>query len=102
MSPIAVGKYLVIDPRVCHGKLTFKGTRLPVEIVLYCLSEGMTIESILEDWSYLRREAIVEAIQLAAAALEASSTKAGTRDGAVNRRRATRRKKSARSAAPTV
>ena len=59
MAAVSVGKHLIIDPRVCHGKLTFKGTRLPVESVFYCLSKGRTIESILEDWPYLRREAVL-------------------------------------------
>ncbi len=33
-ATISVGKHLVIDPRVCHGALTFRGTRVPVETVL--------------------------------------------------------------------
>jgi uncharacterized protein (DUF433 family) len=68
MSLIDVGKHLVIDPRVCFGKLTFKGTRVPVETVLACLTQGRTIKSILESWPYLKREAVEEAIQLAAVA----------------------------------
>ena len=34
MSLLEVGKHLVIDPGVCFGKLTFRGTRVPVEAVL--------------------------------------------------------------------
>ncbi len=68
MSPIEVGKHLVIDPRVCFGKLTFKGTRVPVETVLACLTQGRTIKSILESWPHLNREAVEEAIELAAVA----------------------------------
>jgi uncharacterized protein (DUF433 family) len=68
MEPLPVGKFLVVDPRVCHGKLTFKGTRVPVEAVLTFLAQGETIEEILDSWPQLRRAAVEEAIGLAAAA----------------------------------
>jgi uncharacterized protein (DUF433 family) len=69
MKARRIGKYLVMDPRVCFGKLTFKGSRLPVEIVLYHLAKGKSIESILKDWPYLEREAVSEAITLSRRAL---------------------------------
>jgi uncharacterized protein (DUF433 family) len=68
MEPLEVGKYLIVDPRVCHGKLTFKGTRVPVQTVLTFLTMGGSFEYILTSWPYLNREAIEEAIRLAAAA----------------------------------
>lgn len=64
-----IGHFLVVDPRVCHGKLTFKDTRVPVETVLHRLARGRTVEAILADWPELTREAVEEAIDLAAAAL---------------------------------
>jgi uncharacterized protein (DUF433 family) len=75
-----VGRYLVVDPRVCHGKLTFSGTRVPVETVLRHVAKGKSLESVLRDWPELNKEAVEEAIQLAASALErefATSTKGG-------------------------
>jgi uncharacterized protein (DUF433 family) len=69
MEPREVGKYLVIDPRLCFGKLTFKGTRIPVATVLAYLARGETVERVLEGWPELKREAVAEAVQLAAAAL---------------------------------
>ena len=68
MNAIEIGKHLVIDPRVCFGKLTFKGTRIPVETILVCLAQGGTIKYVLESWPYLKQRAVEEAIQLAAAA----------------------------------
>ena len=44
MEPITVGPFLVVDPGVCHGKMTFKGTRMPVETVLSFLAQGEAIE----------------------------------------------------------
>gem|GEM_PF-6236567 len=39
-----VGRFLVKDPGVCHGRLTFKGTRVPVETVLHGLGKGRSNE----------------------------------------------------------
>ena len=69
MQPVEVGQHLVIDPRVCHGQLTFRGTRVPVETVLIYLAKGRSLEQILADWPQLKREAVVEALHLAATAL---------------------------------
>jgi uncharacterized protein (DUF433 family) len=60
---------LVSDPEVCHGKLTFSGTRVPVETVLHFLGKGKSVEAILQDWPELTPEAVAEAADLAAAAL---------------------------------
>ncbi|MCI0459069.1 MAG: DUF433 domain-containing protein [Gemmataceae bacterium] len=68
-EPVEVGKHLIVDPRVCFGQLTFKGTRVPVETVLLYLAKGRTIDQLLEGWPELTQDAIVEAIRLAAAAL---------------------------------
>lgn len=69
MEPIEVGKHLIVHPRVCFGKMTFNGTRVPVETVLTFLAMGSTIDEILADWPQLKREAVVEAIELARDAL---------------------------------
>lgn len=65
MGPLRVGKHLIADPRVCHGKLTFKGTRVLVQAVLYHLARGESIEAIREAWPALSPEAIKEALHLA-------------------------------------
>jgi uncharacterized protein (DUF433 family) len=66
---VAIGKFLVRDPRICHGELTFRGTRVPVETVLIRLGKGRSVESILESWPELKRDAIEEAVTIAAALL---------------------------------
>ncbi|MCI0691592.1 DUF433 domain-containing protein [candidate division KSB1 bacterium] len=63
MKRSEIGKHLVVDPKVCHGKLTFKGTRVPVSTVLTFLSMGDSIDSILRNWPELSREAVEEAIR---------------------------------------
>lgn len=42
-----------VDPLVCHGQACLKGTRVPVSIVLDCLSDGMTVEQIVEEYPSL-------------------------------------------------
>src|SRR5260370_39703884 len=68
MSLLEVGKHLVIDPDVCFGKLTFRGTRVPVEVVLARLAKGKTIEYIQGSWPYLKSEAGEKTIPRAAVA----------------------------------
>ncbi len=62
---IELGKYVVSDPKICHGYLTFKGTRIMVGPVLAALAEGRNKRSILRSWPRLTWEAVQEAQMLA-------------------------------------
>jgi len=62
---IELGKYVVSDPTICHGYLTFKGTRVMVGPVLAALAEGRNKRSILRSWPRLTWEAVQEAQLLA-------------------------------------
>jgi uncharacterized protein (DUF433 family) len=61
-----LGCYIVADPKICHGKPTFRGTRIMVKSVLEHVMRG-------EDWASISAdtdgkvsvEAIAEAVQLA-------------------------------------
>ena len=60
-----LGRYIVADPRICHGKPTFRGTRVMVWQILELLEDGMSWERITENFNNsFPREAIAEAIQL--------------------------------------
>jgi uncharacterized protein (DUF433 family) len=60
-----LGHYIVADPRICHGKPTFRGTRIMVWQVLEQIASGMAWETILEEWEgSLSSEAIAEAVKL--------------------------------------
>ena len=64
-----LGRHIVADPKICHGKPTFRGTRIMVSDVLEQVSEGMAWESIIESWdNSIPREAIAEAVSLASTA----------------------------------
>jgi uncharacterized protein (DUF433 family) len=70
VKPREISQYLIAHPGVCFGKVTFKGTRVPVKTVLNFMAMGWTIEQILEDWPELTREAVVEALEMAAIAVD--------------------------------
>jgi len=62
-----MGRYIVFDPHICHGKPTFRGTRLLVAQVLEQVAAGMAWETITEEWrGDVTKEAIGEAVRLAA------------------------------------
>jgi len=66
MAHKLVGRYIVTDPMVCHGKPTFRGTRIMVSQVLDQVARGMAWETIEEEWSgKVTRDAIAEAVRLA-------------------------------------
>ena len=70
MGTKALGRYIVVDPAICHGKPTFRGTRILVADVLEQVANGMAWEAIIEEWrGALTKEAIAEAVRLAREAL---------------------------------
>ncbi len=71
MRKVEIGNYLVIDPEVCHGQMTFKGTRVPVDTVLTFLAKGYSVDQLLRSWPELDRPAVEEAIGLAGQSLQA-------------------------------
>lgn len=63
---------ITIDPEVCTGKPCIRGLRFPVARLLGLLAAGETRESVLNDYRYLEREDIDEALRYAAFALARS------------------------------
>ena len=65
-----LGRHVVVDPRICHGQPTFRGTRILVGDVLEQVSTGVSWEAIIAEWNgNLTRDAIAEAVALASEAL---------------------------------
>ena len=65
-----LGQYIVVDPEICGGQLTFKGTRILVKDVLAMLAKGYDWDRISFEFDgHLSHEAIAEAIELASKAL---------------------------------
>lgn len=66
MNTSYLGRYVVSDPRICHGKPTFRGTRIMVWQVLEMVAEGKPWEIIVDEWGgSVSKEAIAEAVHLA-------------------------------------
>jgi len=71
-----MGHYVVADPEICHGQLTIRGTRILVKDILCYVADG-------RDWDWIcsaldgkvTREAIAEAVRLAADALVRGTSK---------------------------
>jgi len=64
---IELGEYIVADPEICHGKPTFKGTRIIVWQVLEDVAEGRSWEFICNNrWGgRIPLAAVAEAVRLA-------------------------------------
>jgi len=71
MERIDIGQYIVKDPEICHGQITFKGTRVPVDTVLAYLAKGYSVDVLLHNWPQVSRPAIEEAVYLAAQSFQA-------------------------------
>jgi uncharacterized protein (DUF433 family) len=66
-----IGRYVVSDPAICHGKPTFRGTRILVADVLEQVGVGMVWDSIVDEWrGDVSKDAIAEAIRLASQAFQ--------------------------------
>lgn len=50
MQKVVINKYIVADPNICHGKPTFKGTRIMVWQILEMLKAGMSRKEIISDF----------------------------------------------------
>ena len=60
MNPLL--ERIVIDPNICFGKPTIRGTRIWVSLILDFLANGMTPEEILAEYPHLELEDIQAAI----------------------------------------
>ena len=56
---------ITINPDVCHGKLTVRNMRWPVEVILDMLGSGMETSEILDDHPELEREDILASLYYA-------------------------------------
>jgi len=66
MKKKIVGRYIVSDPKICHGQPTFRGTRILVADVLEQVASGLAWKSIVEEWrGNISEEAIAEAVRAA-------------------------------------
>ena len=67
---IELGEYVVADPLICHGKPTYKGTRIMVWQILEALADGESVNELVKAWGgRVCKAAVLETIRLAGGAL---------------------------------
>jgi uncharacterized protein (DUF433 family) len=59
------------DPEVMGGRLVFRGTRIPVEVLFENLADGMSLDEILDSYPTLNRDDAVSAIEMACESVKA-------------------------------
>lgn len=64
MVPVAnkLLELIDVDPAVLHGQARFRGTRIPVSVVLDCLATGMAPEEVRAQYPSLPDDAVRAAI----------------------------------------
>ena len=63
---IEINEYIVADTEICHGKPTFKGTRVMVWQILEMLEGGVSINEIFTAFPSLTKEHVKAALHYAA------------------------------------
>ena len=59
-------EHIVVDPTILHGTACFKGTRIPVAVVLDNLAGGVSEDELRAEYPTLPAQAVVAAIAYAA------------------------------------
>jgi len=57
---------ITVDPNVCLGQPTIRGTRITVSVILKMLAAGKSIQEVLEAYPELEAEDIYQALRYAA------------------------------------
>lgn len=63
---VEISKYIVADSEICHGKPTFKGTRVLVSDIVELIAAGESAENLMKEYPRLTREMIKESLEYAA------------------------------------
>ena len=61
---------IVIEPTICNGRPTIKGTRITVQSIFEFLDAGDSIDDILEDYSQLEREDVLACLHYSSKATD--------------------------------
>jgi uncharacterized protein (DUF433 family) len=57
---------VTIDPKICLGQPTLRGTRITVSVVLKMLARGKSVQDVLAAYPELEAEDVQQAMQYAA------------------------------------
>jgi uncharacterized protein (DUF433 family) len=59
-----IGKIINIDPEILGGTPVFSGTRVPVKNLFDYLEAGKSIDSFIEDFDTIKKEQILQLLEL--------------------------------------
>lgn len=57
---------ITVDPKICLGQPTVRGTRITVSVILKMLAGGKTVQDVLEAYPELDPEDVYQAMKYAA------------------------------------
>ena len=60
---MSTSKYIISDPQIMGGAPVIKGTRTPIEVILYRLKEGNSIETIHEMYPWIDEQTLSAALE---------------------------------------
>ncbi|MBI2173527.1 MAG: DUF433 domain-containing protein [Candidatus Aenigmarchaeota archaeon] len=63
---VEISRHIVADTEICHGKPTFRGTRILVSDIVELIAAGETPEKLIEEYPRLTKEMVREALEYAA------------------------------------
>ncbi|MBI2134821.1 DUF433 domain-containing protein [Candidatus Woesearchaeota archaeon] len=63
---VKISRHIVADTEICHGKPTFKGTRVLVSDIVELVAAGESSEKLMKSYPGLSKEMIREALEHAA------------------------------------
>jgi uncharacterized protein (DUF433 family) len=76
MKTKSIGRYLCADRAICHGQLTFRGTRILVSDILELVAADMNWDEIIREChGSISRAAIAEAVRFAGRAIVENADK---------------------------
>jgi uncharacterized protein (DUF433 family) len=59
-----------IDPRIMQGAPCIAGTRIPVTMLVRMVADGITVDTILDDYPQLVAEDVQQALRFAASSVD--------------------------------
>ncbi|HRH39352.1 MAG TPA: DUF433 domain-containing protein [Flavobacteriales bacterium] len=61
---LSVRDLITADPEVLGGRPVFKGTRVPVESLIWHLEKGVTVDQFIEDFPSVGKEQAIGVLEL--------------------------------------
>lgn len=61
---------IAVNPEICFGKPRIKGTRMPISSILSYLASGMTVDEFVQEFNWLTRDDVLEAISFASVMMQ--------------------------------